>query len=127
MTITLDTTTLPADLNWVDETEWSPVEQTICHTLTGSLLVEASAKLAGRPISLGGDAEASWISRATVLELMAMAAVPGKTMTLDYHGRIFVVAFRHHDPPALEAEPIVPLIPPADEDWYSLKLKLMAV
>ena len=127
MAITLDTITLPDDLLWPDETDWSPVVQTIDHTLTGSLLVETAAKLAGRPITLGGDEGSSWMSRVDVLALMALAAVPGKVMVLDYHGRTFNVVFRHHDPPALDAAAIVPMVPPADADWYSLRLKLMAV
>ena len=49
---TLGAITLPGDLEWIDEFSWSPVGQQVDVTLGGSLIVEESAQLAGRPITL---------------------------------------------------------------------------
>lgn len=127
MSITLDTVVLPDDLLWADEIEWTPVVQSTTYTLTGSLLVEPASKAAGRPITLSGDESTAWTTRAVVLALMAMAAVAGKSMTLDYHGRTFTVMFRHQDHPAIESAPVVDYVPPAATDFFTLKLKLMVI
>jgi hypothetical protein len=121
------TITLPADTLWRDETDWSPVEQSVEHTLSGSLDVQVGTRLAGRPITLGGEESASWLARGTIISLLTWAAVAGKQLTLDYHGRSFDVLFRHHDAPAVDAKAIVEMVPPADEDWYWFTLKLMEV
>jgi hypothetical protein len=121
------TITLPADTLWRDETDWSPVEQSVEHTLSGSLDVQVGTRLAGRPITLGGEESASWLARVTILDLIVWAEVAGQELTLGYHGRTFTVMFRHHDAPAVDAKAIVEKVPPADEDWYWFTLKLMEV
>ncbi len=118
---------LPPDTLWRDETDWSPVQQSVEHSVTGALLVDAATMLAGRPITLGGDETASWLARATILTLLAWAAVAGQTLTLNYHGRLFTVLWRHQEAPALETSAVIEQVPPADADWYYFTLKLMAV
>lgn len=128
--ITLDALSLPEDLWWQDETDWTPVVQGESYSVAGSLMVdvEPNIKLAGRPITLVGDETTAWVSRATVLALMALAAVPGAEMELTIHARAFTVMFRHGDGKPVDAEPLVRLSPPADDDYYILKaLRLMAV
>ncbi|EKD35978.1 MAG: hypothetical protein ACD_75C01697G0002 [uncultured bacterium] len=125
---TLDELTLPADVWWEDETDWTPVEQSVEYSTTGALLVDLATKQAGRPITLVGDESTGWITRATALALQALAAVPGKQMTLVIHGQTFTVMFRHEEKKALDVVPVVRITPPADDDFYILQaLKLMAV
>lgn len=126
--ITLDAISLPDDLEWVDETDWTPVEQTTEYSLEGALVIDAATKQAGRPITLTHYEGDVWVSRATVLALMAMAAVAGKEMTLTlWNGETHQVMFRFDDGPPVEAAPIHPLSPPADDDWYTLTLRLMEI
>ncbi len=128
MSITLDTVTLPSDLHWEDETDWTPVAQEVEYTLAGALAIETGVMQAGRPITLAGGDDRAWASRTTVLALMALAAAPGKTMTLTLNdARTFTVAFRHSDGSPIEARPIVPYNTPAEGDWYALTLRLMEV
>jgi len=125
---TLDAVTLPDDIWWEDEIDWTPVEQTVEYSTTGALLIDLATKQAGRPITLIGDERTAWITRATALALQALAAVPGKQMTLVIHGQQFTVMFRHEEMKALDTEPLVRITPPDDSDYYILKaLKLMAV
>ncbi len=126
--ITLDGLTLPVYLFWQDETDWTPVQQTTEYSTTGALLIDLATKQAGRPITLVGDEQTAWITRATALALMAMAANPGKEMTLILHDRSFQVMFRHSDGKPIDAEPLVRISPPADDDYYILKaLRLMVL
>ncbi len=118
--ITLDGLTLPVYLWWADETEWTPVSQTTEYSTTGSLLIDIGVKQAGRPITLVGDEQTAWVSRSTVLALMALAADPGKTMTLILHDRSFQVMFRHSDGKPIDADPLVQISPPGDDDFYIL-------
>lgn len=121
------TVTLPADTLWRDELDWSPVEQSTEYMLAGSLDIQGGTRLKGRPITLGGDESASWLSRGTILDLIAWAEIAGQELTLNYHGRTFAVMFRHQDAPAVDVKAIVEKAPPADEDWYWFSLKLMEV
>ena len=128
MSITLDTVTLPRDLLWEDETDWTPVAQSTEYTLAGALSIETGVMQAGRPITLAGGDDRAWASRTAVLALMALAAVPGKTMPLTLNDeRTFTVCFRHGDGAPVEARPIVPYNTPAAGDWYALTLRLMEV
>ena len=128
MSITLDDITLPVDLHWSDEFDWTPVAQGAEYTLAGALAIETGVMQAGRPITLEGGEDRAWATRATVLLLQAAAALPGETMTLTLNdARTFTVAFRHGDGLPVEARPIVPYNTPAAGDWYALTLRLMEV
>ena len=128
MSITLDNITLPTDLHWSDEFDWTPVEQSTEYTLAGALAIETGVMQAGRPITLVGGEDRAWATRATVLLLQAAAALPGETMTLTLNdARIFTVAFRHGDGQPVEARPIVPYNTPAAGDYYAITLRLMEV
>ena len=80
--MTLDGIELPDDLLWVDEFDWNPVAQDIERSLTGALMVQEQVKLYGRPITLTGGDEAGWVTRVTILELMALVETPNRVMTL---------------------------------------------
>jgi hypothetical protein len=99
MTITLThngTTAHISDrLDWVDEYEWSPVEQASAYSTTGALLIDVALKQAGRPITLVGTDTAAWISRALCDTLQAWASLPGITLTLTLRGTAHQVVFDH--------------------------------
>lgn len=98
---------LPADLEWVDEYDWQPVTQEAGYTLSGALVLETAAKLAGRPITLVGDADRCWLARAQLAALDAWASVPGQTLTLTLRGVARQVVYRHQDAPVVEARQVV--------------------
>jgi len=118
--ITLDTITLPEDLWWQDEIEWTPVQQSVEFSTTGALLIDLAVKLAGQPITLVGDDTTAWISRGTALDLQALAAVPGQTMTLIIHDRSFEVVFSYSGKP-VDVDPVVRICPPENGDYYIVK------
>ncbi len=128
MSIELNGIVLPADLLWIDETDWTPVAQSDSeYSITGSLFVDTGVKQAGRPITLAGSEESAWVSRSTVLALMDVLAIPGKRMTLNLHGRTFTVIFNHENGDPIDATAIYPQSPPDDEGYYYLVVKLKEV
>jgi len=124
--------TLPVDLQWVDEFSPWKVAQVFEHSLSGALIVQESAKLAGRPITLQSGSNYAWATRETVQALQTLEAVangPNMTLSVPTHeaaNRTFSVRFRR-DAAAIEAAQIKMLLPPAPTDWYSLTLRLMQV
>jgi hypothetical protein len=99
------TATLSDRLQWSDEYDWSPVEQSTEYSTAGALLVDVGLMLAGRPITLQGAETAAWISRALCDTLAAWAALPGITLTLTLRGVAHQVMFDHAQK-GFEAKPI---------------------
>lgn len=127
MTITLDALTLPDGLLWVDELDWTPVQQSETYTLTGALVLESGIKQAGRPITLQGGESYGWISRTVLLAVQALVAANSvHTLTL-HDARTFQVCFRQGSGP-LSANLILLKQNPAGSDWYNnVILRLMTV
>lgn len=123
------TVELDRDLYWADELEWSPVEQSVEISLTGTPIVQAQAAIKGRPITLQPEDDASAVmTRATLLQLQAWAAVPKLQMTLTLaDGVPRTVIFRHHDKPGQSAKPFVFYSDATAADWYLATLKFMEV
>lgn len=128
----LDAITLSDDLEWLDEFHWLPTVQQVEVACNGAVIVEESAQLAGRPITLQGRMDGTvgfgLMSRATVIALRALAATPRTTpmlLTLA-DGRTFNVLFRHADG-AVEAQAMRHIVPHVDDDWYATTIRLMQV
>lgn len=121
--------TLPGDLNWSDEFSWSPVVQSQEYAISGSLIVEEWTKLAGRPITLQGSDNRSWINKSTVLQLQALAELPGKEIALQLgDGRSFTVIMDHSSGSAFESSAVFDLFPTSTDDSYVIKqLKFLTV
>lgn len=132
ITLTVGATTLALadDLRWLDEAEWSPVEQSVERSITGALIVQAAERTAstGRPITLGPpDDTAAWMPRSTLDQLLTWAATPGQVLLLNLRGAAYSVMFRLHEPPAIQADPVVWYSDETDSDWYRITLSLMKV
>ncbi|MEM6483807.1 MAG: hypothetical protein AAF662_02315 [Pseudomonadota bacterium] len=100
---------LPSEIQWVDEFAGHGVGQIIEPTLTGALIVEETAQVNGRPITLESNASA-WVDRSTVELLSGLAATPlasGSTLTLEWgDGRTFDVVFDHSRGAPFSAEEV---------------------
>lgn len=122
------TLTLPADLLWSDEHDWHPVEQAVEYTITGAMIVDASTRLAGRPITLQPEDDASaWISLPALSTLETWAATPGRVMALTIRGTTRNVMFRHHDTSGMTAKPVLHVSDTNTGDFYLATIKLMEV
>ena len=125
--ITLDGIQLPVDLLWSDEWAASSVAQSVRRTLDGGLVVFYGELRAGWPITLESQPDAGWLTRAQVEAVALRAASPGGLYTLTLRGQAWQVMFRHHDAPAFDARPLVPIANPQAGDFYLATLKLMTV
>ena len=127
-TLTYGATTiaLPDDLDWDDEFSWQAVEQRTEYSITGALIVEASAKQAGRTITLAGDDRSGWILRSTLATLRAWAALPAQAFTLVLRGTTRTVAFDQSQG-AVDARPVVDFSNPDVADYYIPTLRFIEV
>ncbi|MDP2430973.1 MAG: hypothetical protein Q8O33_02980 [Pseudomonadota bacterium] len=125
--IRLDNVVLPDGLVWTDEFAAQAVAQTVRRTLDGSVVVFYGQNSGGLPITLESEPDAGWLTRTQVEALKLRADSPGGIFTLELRGQVFQVMFRHHEPPAFEAKPLVALAHPQPGDFYLATLKLMTV
>ncbi|KMQ75304.1 hypothetical protein [Marinobacter subterrani] len=115
--------TLPPDMQWTDEFGWTPVEHSTDYSATGSLIVQEGERQDGRPITLAtGDGRV--LTRAELLQLYALAAIPNQVLTLTLWGRTFSVMFRR---PALEAQELYRQANPGTDHPYTVTINLMEI
>ncbi|AAU91182.1 conserved hypothetical protein [Methylococcus capsulatus str. Bath] len=122
---------LPDDLLWTDEHAWSPAVASTSYLITGALLIQSALRQAGRPITLMGAPDMAWVTRATVEQLRAWAAIPvsaasGRFALTFADGRAFTVAFRHGDTP-IESEPVLGIPARSGGDFYRLTLRFLEI
>lgn len=135
--ITLAGIELPADLQWSDEFTGWRVGQNVRTSLTGALIVQESARQAGRPITLQTSRDgAAYVAPVTLDVLRMLQAsesqprTAGLQLVLPAHNggeRTFSVIWRRTEGAALEAEPIRFAVPALDGDYFSITLRLMTV
>ncbi|EKT4100293.1 hypothetical protein [Stenotrophomonas maltophilia] len=128
---------LPADLQWTDEfTAWR-VGQQVRNSLNGAMIVQESARQAGRPITLqttrDGTAYVGVVALPIVRALQASESearlTPLELVMPAHNGgdRTFQVRWRRVDGPAIEVEPTRFAVPALDSDLFSITLRLMTV
>ena len=133
MSTTLGDITLPDDIQWIDEYQFSPVAQQVDIALNGALIIEGSKQLAGRPITLEGRLEGSIgfsaISRETLEALRELSYdILDEPLELTLHdGRTFNVRFRFSDGAPVEAVPFKHIAPHYAADYYFPTIRLMQV
>lgn len=118
--------TLPASLFWENEYEWNPVEQEANFTLTGALVVEASTKQTGRPITLRSLPNMGWIPRSYLNQMYTWASEAGKELTLNLRGVSRTVVF-DHEKGSIESELIGYHNDPTDAAKYSIVLRFLEI
>ncbi|MEW5972246.1 MAG: hypothetical protein AB1713_00640 [Pseudomonadota bacterium] len=123
----LDGIQLPSGLIWTDEFASSQVAQTVRRTLDGSVVVFYGPLQAGLPITLESQPDAGWLTMSQVDAIAMRAASPGGIYTLTLRNSTYQVMFRHHEPPAFDAKPLIHRATPQPGDYYLATLKLMTV
>lgn len=118
---------LPRGMVWIDEMDFVPVEKETERSITGNLIVDAAARVAGRPITLVGTENAGWIRRATLLALHALAANPAGRYTLTLaDSRVFTVEFAAGEPITAKPAHGRPELPPSTYP-YAATVRLITV
>jgi hypothetical protein len=120
------TATLPEDIQWINEFDWTPVVQDIKYSLAGSAIVQEGAKQAGREIVLA-TGDGTWVSRAEIIYLKTLAdqSVTSMTLTLA-NGDIKTVIFDRGQAPIVAREVFRKASPGLDH-VYTLEIRLIEV
>lgn len=127
MAIILGGVTLSPHMLWVDENDYSTVDQSAVRTLGGNVLVYAQQLSKGIPITLRGVEDTGWLLKPQVVAVQALADAAGASYALTLGSKSFTVVFRHHEPPAFEANALIPRVETTDSDYYTATIKLMTI
>jgi hypothetical protein len=125
--ITLDGVVLSGSLQWTDRHGYSFAEQERKVTLGGKSVFYSKALQGGRPITLVATEETGWITKTMLDDLIVRASNPGLVYTLNFHGEVHQVIFRHEDSPALDFAPLQPRAQQLSTDVYIGTLKLITI
>lgn len=129
---TLEELSLPNDLLWEDEFDWSSVLSDQAHTTTGALIIDQWVKQAGRPISLRpADDEMAWVPRSTASKLVEWANTTNTTFTLEFEyptdTRTFTVIFDTSKDQPVKAVPVAGFPGHRLEDWFRVSMQFIEV
>jgi hypothetical protein len=137
--ITLDSSgsiiTLPSQLSWIDEFDFTPGQETVITSITGAVIIQTGYKklnttnayVTNRPITLSTTSGGDWVSRLVLKNLFASLSVDN-SMTLTYHdGRSFAVKWRHADTPIETQQLYTGLTSPTDQSLYTITLRFRTV
>lgn len=116
--------TLPDDMQWTDEFNWSSISVNTTYLLNGALLVTSAKKLAGRPITLESPNDGAWLDYNTICDLYDFANnEDNNTLQLTLaDNRTFDVIFAENP---LSIKPIYFSSP--NSDYYLATIKFITV
>jgi hypothetical protein len=126
-TLTFNGITLDPSMIWNDRNQSKRVAQSVTRTLGGGAVVQAAAISQGLPITIASGQDQGLLRWPVVQQLEDLADVPGAVYVLDVDGTEYSVIFRHDEPPAFSADPLLARVAPFDEDYFRCTLKLMTV
>lgn len=127
MYITLDDVQLDDQLQWVNEFDHNPIEQTREHSITGALLIQEGVKLYGREIELRSNGGV-WTPLSVVRQLEVMRDEPGRVMLLTLPGnRQYHVIWNRTSGSPLTAEPLFREAYSTPDSVYDVNLRLLTV
>lgn len=126
--LTFTTTTVPLsdDFEFVDQYSWNQLQMRKVYSVTGALIVQTGSKQTGRSITLRGDEEHAWVSRADLATLRTLAATPGAVLTLVHRGATYTVIF-DNEAGAIESTPVADFDDEDTADFFFTTLRFIVV
>ena len=114
-----------------DEHEWSSVVSNTKYALDGTMIVEQSTRLAGKPYTMQAPSDMGYLTRSTVNALKAERDKLGATYWLDYRAdgqvkRIKVI-FDTTGDDAITATPVKEFISPSLDDLFIVTLRFLEI
>lgn len=125
-TPTTTTVTLSDDFAFPDQYTWPPLQMQKVYSVTGALIVQTGQKQTGRMITLQGDDQHAWVTRANLATLRTLAAIPGALMTLVFRGVTYSVMF-DHEAGSIEAVPVADFDTEEPTDFFVVTLRFFVV
>lgn len=120
--------TLNPSLRWEERYTSQSVAQSVRRTLGGNPVIFSGALTKGEPITLetwSDGGEYGLLRKSVVEQILALAAVPGDTMILDFDDVEIQVIFNHPD--AVKFDPIYPRTEQQPTDYMRGSIKLLTV
>lgn len=119
---------LPSDLLFENQSEFTPILQSIELSLDGIAVIEEFVKTNGLSIILSGDSNRSWIIKSTLTQLLALEAIPGKVITLTLsNSQTFTVMLDRSDGKAIEYREIFDVFPTVDDSLFWIRIKFVTL
>lgn len=114
-------------LVWTDRNAFSHAGQSVRRTLGGGLVVYTSSLSGGRPITLASLEDQGFVTHAQVQALQVLSENPEAVYNLTVGPDSFDVMFRHHEPPAFSATPLIERSVQEEADYYRVTIKLFTL
>ncbi|MCC6560187.1 MAG: hypothetical protein IT478_02415 [Xanthomonadales bacterium] len=126
LTLGATTVTLSDDFEFPEEFDWSLIQIKKTYSVTGALIIQTGTKQVGRSITLQGDDQHAWVSRADLATLRTLANTAGALLTLVFRTVTYSVMF-DHEAGAIDAQPVADFDVPDPADWYVVTLRFFVV
>ncbi len=97
---------LPEDLRFDPEWESIPTKEVVTMPTRGGNALRWEKTLKDRPFDLIGGADFAWMSLEDIQYVSAMAERASFNGTLNFHGTVIPVYFRHADAPVISFVPV---------------------
>ena len=114
-----------------DEHEWSSLVSSTKYALDGTMIVEQSMRLAGKPYTMQAPSDMGYLTRSTVNALKAERDKLGATFWLDYRADGVVkrvkVMFDTTGDDAITASPFKEFISPSLDDLFIVTLRFLEI
>ena len=114
-----------------DEHEWSSLVSSTKYALDGTMIVEQSMRLAGKPYTMQAPSDMGYLTRSTVNALKAERDKLGATFWLDYRADGVVkrvkVIFDTTGDDAITASPLKEFISPSLDDLFVVTLRFLEI
>ena len=125
--VTLDGVTLNSNMRWLEQFRPQVVAAEATRTIGGRYVVFTQGLLLGQKITLEATEEQGWadMDLATVQAIKTRAETPGWTGTLSIGSDNYTVRFRHDEPPAFDAQPMISRLSPDAGDLFRMTIKLV--
>lgn len=114
-------------LIWQDRRGYSSVAQAVKRTLGGKMIVHAGPTYRGQPITLVSPEDSGIVTHSQVEALQALSESYDTVYPLQIGADSFNVVFRHYEPPAFSAVPIIPRTVQLPGDYYLVEIRLLTV
>lgn len=126
LTYTTTTVTLSDDFAFPEQYTWAQLQMQKTYSVTGALIVQTGQKQTGRAITLQGDDQHAWVTRADLATLRTLAATPGIVLTLLFRGATYSVMF-DIESGAIDAVPVADFATEEPTDFFVVTLRFFVV
>lgn len=125
--ITLGGVTLDDNMEFLERYKSQGLAMSVRRTLGGKPILYLGQLTSGFPITLESTESSGWMTKAVIVQLIALADVVGAVYELVHNGVSRQVVFDASDGPAVDMRPLIARTADADGDYFVGQIKLLTV